>query len=71
MIGLPELVLLLVIGRLALLSLVLWIWALVDCLTNEPAGSPHKLLWMLVILLGQGLGALVYLLFRRPQRMDR
>jgi hypothetical protein len=48
---------------------ILWIWALVDCLANEPSTGNDKLVWALVILLASWLGALIYLIVRRPERM--
>ncbi len=49
-------------------SIVLWIWMLIDCLQNEPDEGNEKIVWILVIVLLQGIGALIYLLVRRPQR---
>lgn len=53
----------------ALLGTVFWLWMLVDCLTKEPAASNEKILWTLVILLTHLLGALLYYLIRRPERI--
>ena len=47
---------------------VLWIWMLIDCATNEPSEGSDKVVWILVILFTHGLGALIYLLARRPER---
>lgn len=49
---------------------ILWIWALVDCLVNEPSepGKNDKLIWVLVIIFASFIGALIYLIVRRPQR---
>ena len=61
--GMGELtVILMIFGFLGL-----WIWMIVDCASNEPQG-PAKLPWLLVVILGGALGALVYLVVRRPQR---
>ncbi len=49
--------------------LALWIWALVDCITKEPDKGNDKLIWVLVIVLANWIGALLYLLIRRPQRI--
>ena len=46
----------------------LWIWALIDCATNDPSGT-EKIVWILIILLGGCIGATIYLLVRRPKRM--
>ena len=65
-IGLPELlILLIVIGGGAL-----WIWMIVDCATNEPSGS-DKIVWILIVLLGGCIGAAIYLLVRRPKRLEQ
>lgn len=48
---------------------VLWIWMLIDCATNEPAEGNEKIVWILVIVFTHVLGALIYLLVRRPERM--
>ncbi len=53
---------------LGLLGTVLWIWMLIDCATNEPSEGSDKIVWILVILFTHGLGALIYLLARRPER---
>ena len=47
---------------------VLWIWMLIDCATNEPSEGSDKVVWILIILFTHVLGALVYLLARRPER---
>ena len=54
---------------MAIASLVLWIWALVDCAQNEPSEGNDKVVWILVIVLTHALGAVLYLLIRRPQRI--
>ncbi|MBN2162415.1 MAG: PLDc_N domain-containing protein [Pontiellaceae bacterium] len=52
-------------------STVLWVWMLVDCATKEPSEGNDKLIWVLVIVLAQGIGALIYLIVRRPERIAR
>ena len=47
---------------------ILWIWMLVDCLMNEPSEGNDKVIWVLVIIFAGWIGALIYLLARRPQR---
>lgn len=47
---------------------LVWIGALVSCLKNESAGST-KLVWALVIIFSHFVGALIYLLIRRPERI--
>ena len=59
---------------LGLLFLVLWIWALVDCL-QVPNDSMYqtgtKLIWVLVIVLGSWIGAIIYLVVGRPSGPGR
>ena len=64
--GLPELfIILTVVGGGSL-----WVWMIVDCATNEPVGS-DKIVWILIVLLGGCIGALIYLLARRPKRLEQ
>ncbi len=49
-------------------TVVFWIWALVDCVQNEPDAGNDKLVWVLVIVLAGWIGALIYVFVRRPQR---
>lgn len=48
-----------------LVQTAFWVWMLVEALSRE-TDSRHRVLWSIVIVLGQGLGALVYLAVRRP-----
>jgi nitric oxide reductase large subunit len=50
---------------------IFWIWMIVDCATKERAEGNDKLIWMLVILLTHGIGALIYFLVRRPKRIQQ
>jgi hypothetical protein len=52
-------------------GVLLWIFALVDCLRNEPSEGNEKLLWTLVIVFTSFLGAVVYLVLRRPKRIQQ
>lgn len=47
-----------------------WLWVLLDCIQKEPP-EQDRLIWMLVIILAQLLGAIVYVLVRRPERIRR
>ena len=53
---------------LVLLGTAVWIWALVDCLLHEPAGIA-KLIWIILIVFTHVIGAILYLLLRRPRRI--
>jgi len=56
---------------LVLILLVLlpafWIWMIVDCAVKEPPG-PDKIVWILIILLGNAVGAAIYFVVRRSRR---
>ena len=48
---------------------VFWIWALIDCATKEPNEGSQKVGWILAIAFLHFLGALLYVLIRRPDRL--
>ena len=50
---------------------ILWIWMLVDCATKEKSEGNDKLIWILVIVLTHWIGALIYLIVRRPKRIQQ
>lgn len=55
---------------LAIGGMVFWIWALIDCASKEPNdGSNNKVLWLLLIIFTHFIGALLYILIRRPERI--
>jgi Phospholipase_D-nuclease N-terminal len=58
-------------GIVALLGTIFWIWAIIDCASNEPAGGNDKLIWLLVVILVHFVGALIYYFVRRPERIRR
>lgn len=57
------------ITGLALGYSALAIWALVDCLKHEPSQGNEKIVWVLLIILTGGVGALLYMAIRRPTRI--
>lgn len=61
--------LMLIVPLLGILAVVFWVWMLVDCLTKEPSFGNDKLIWVLVIVLTQWIGAIVYFFVRRPERI--
>ena len=65
-----ALLLVLVIALLAIAGTVFWIWTIVDCATNEPAQGNDKIVWIIVILITNVIGALIYHLARRPKRIQ-
>lgn len=52
----------------AIAGTIFWIWMIVDCAYNEKSEGNDKLIWILIILLTHWIGALIYLLVRRPKR---
>ena len=61
--------LLLFLGCLGLPLTIFWIWALIDCAMKETDQGNTKVVWILIIIFTHWIGALVYLLARRPQRV--
>ena len=47
---------------------VLWIWVLIDCIKNESTEGNERVVWVVVIAVTHWIGALIYLIARRPQR---
>ena len=59
----------LVVLELGLLSFSFWVWMLVEAATKEPSTGNDKLVWVIIILFANVLGAVLYMIARRPQRM--
>ncbi|MBE7383875.1 MAG: PLDc_N domain-containing protein [Leptolyngbya sp. SIO1E4] len=47
---------------------ILWMLMLMDCAMQEPSQGNTKIVWVLIIIFTTWVGALAYLLFRRPER---
>ena len=56
---------------LAVAAMALWVWAIVDCATKEPSEGNDKIIWILVIVFLHLLGAILYVLIRRPERIRK
>jgi hypothetical protein len=54
-----------------ILGMAFWIWMLIDCLSKEPSEGNEKIVWVLVIVFTNWIGALLYFFIRRPDRMRR
>lgn len=50
---------------------VLWIWMLIEVLTRETNENNNRLIWALVIIFTHWLGALIYLIVRRAERIKK
>ena len=66
-----PLLFMLVMAGVGLCLFGFWIWALVDCVSKEPAKGNEKIIWVLIIVLLSWLGALIYFFVRRPQRIKQ
>lgn len=47
---------------------IFWMWMLVDCITNEPTNTNDKIIWIVVMLFTNFIGAFLYYIIRRPER---
>ena len=57
-------------GLFSLLYFAFSIFTLVDCAQNEPSEGNTKIIWILIIIFGMGVGPLIYFLVRRPERIS-
>lgn len=53
---------------IGLLATAFWIWMLIDCATKEPGQGNDKVVWVIIIVFTQIIGALIYYFVRRPKR---
>lgn len=71
--GLPggwEWLIVFLAAGIGLVSLILWLWALIDCVQSEFQGE-NKVIWILIILLVPTLGAILYLVIGRSQKIKK
>jgi hypothetical protein len=66
--GLEVLLAFLFGGVIGLACFALWVWMLIDCLTNNGIQGSEKVAWVLVIVLLPFIGSLIYLFIGRPKR---
>jgi Phospholipase_D-nuclease N-terminal len=52
-------------GLIGLLIFIFWLWMLIECIMNKGLSSTEKLIWVLVIIFLNGLGALLYFFIGR------
>ena len=53
---------------IAFLGFCFWLWMLIECALKEPSVGNDKVVWVLIILLTNVLGGVLYFIFRRPKR---
>jgi len=49
---------------------IFWILVLVEIATKETDVNNNKLIWLLIVIFTHALGALIYVIVRRPQRIQ-
>ena len=57
-------------GLINVVGFAFWIWALVDCCTRDFKDN-DKIIWILVLVFTNWIGAIIYFLVGRPQAIDR
>lgn len=60
--GTAAVAIILLIIAAAIFAFVFWIWMIVDCARRNFKNDTEKIIWIIVIVLGQLVGALVYYL---------
>jgi predicted cation transporter len=58
----------LLIALVGLIGTAFWVWMLIDCATNEPSVGNDKLVWIIVIVFTQFVGAIIYYFVRHTKR---
>ena len=53
---------------IGLLGTLFWIWMIIDCATRESSQGNDKIVWILVIILTNVIGALIYFFVRKLAR---
>ena len=57
----------LVFAVLGIAILAFWVWALIDAIKNPRLTDNERLIWIIVILLTNSLGAVIYLIVGRKK----
>ena len=53
---------------LGVLAVVVWIWALIDAIRNPHLDDTMRIVWVLVIVFTQIVGAIIYLIIGRSSQ---
>jgi len=60
------------VAGVGLAALIFWVIVLIEVCTKEPSENNNdKLIWVLIVLFGQWIGALIYWFVRRPERIKK
>ena len=46
---------------------IFWVWMLLDCANQESTGN-ERIVWILILLIANVIGAVIYYFVRRPRR---
>lgn len=68
--GAIEFLIVFMVFMIGICGTIFWIWALIDCATNESSVGNDKVVWVVIIAVTHWVGALIYLLVRRPKRIE-
>ena len=52
-----------------LVGTAFWLWMIIECATKEPDEGNEKLVWIIILIFTHLLGAILYLVIRRPERI--
>lgn len=55
---------------LAMIPVGIWVWILMDCISNERPGSSEKTTWIVIIVVFGLIGAMAYSVGRRKKRIQ-
>ena len=61
----------LLFGLAVLLGFLFWVWMLVDCATKEPDQGNSKIVWIIIIVFTNLVGAVIYFFVQRQRRLKR
>jgi len=59
----------LICGFVGIALMAFWVWMLIDCASNEPSEGNDKIVWVVIVIFAGWIGALIYYLVRRPERV--
>jgi len=68
--GIIEIMIILFLLGAGTVGAVFWVWMLIECATRESSEGNDKLVWIIIIIFTHWTGALIYLLVRRPKRIE-
>ena len=63
------LLVMLAIFAINIVGLIFWIWMIIDCAMNEPSDGNDKIIWIIIVVFLNWIGALIYFFARRPTRI--